>query len=120
MTNHANHALSVRRAEDIAAHEAGERDILVCNFLHGGLCADQCVDTPNGQACGQNVRAKLAEISRHPAGDAGLNEAWRSLCSQVSNVYPAVLAEGWSGVRGDAAVTLDWANWIFPARPCQF
>jgi hypothetical protein len=121
VTNHANRALSVRRAEDVSAHESGERPIYLCNFLHGGRCSDYCVTTPNGNVvCGKDVLASLSEISRHPSGDDGKTEAWRSLCSQVSDVFAPPLAEGWMGVQGGANVTIDWANFIFTARPCVF
>jgi hypothetical protein len=79
------------------------------------------VTTPNGNVvCGKDVPAAFAEISRHEPTDAGLTAAWRSLCGQFSDVFAPPLAEGWMGVRGGQNVTIDWANFIFAGRPCQF
>jgi hypothetical protein len=119
VTNHPRQALSVRRVEDIAAHDSGS-SIFVCQFLHGGNCASQCVTTPNGNSvCGADVPADLSVVSTHTFDDSDdpLVAAWRSLCAQVPDVVPATLAEGFVGTDG---TTIDWANTIFPARPCDF
>ena len=121
VTNHPGPAVAVLRKEDVNSHEAGETQLYLCNFLHGGNCSDHCVDTPSGNVvCGQDIPAKLSVASEHDAGDAGLEDAWRALCDQFDDVAAPALAEGWVGVNGDSTVTIDWANFIFTARPCVF
>ena len=69
VTNHPREAYSVRNLEDLAAIDAGERDLYLCHFLHGGLCSTQCVDTPAGGAFTVAVAAGLRHASADDDGD---------------------------------------------------
>ena len=115
LTNHGNKALSVLSGADYEAHKSDENTLLLCTFLHGGRCADEAVETPNGIVYGEDIPADIKLLG----GAASVEAAWDDLCGRVSGVFPTPLAEGFSATYGGDTVTIDSRhNYIFVAAPC--
>lgn len=111
VTNHPQRALSVLGATAYREHEEGGAVLELCNFLHGGRCGGEEVDTPNGVVVAEaSPTAALSVIGEAETSE----EAWAQLCFQVENVRAAPLAEGFVADYGGETVTLDSRGFTAP------
>ena len=107
VTNHPNKAVSIRPMSAITGHQNGEAQLRLCNFLHGGRCGGDVVDTPNGPVTiDESPVASFSVLGEFP----DYTSASSAMCSQMTNVAANNLSEGFSGDFGGERVTIDAAS----------
>lgn len=111
VTNHSGQAVAVRSMDAIARHQDGSQPMLLCNFMHGGRCPGDVVNTPNGNVTIES--SPVAAITVLHQADSSA-EAWAFLCGRLTEVRTANMADGFMGNFQGQTVTVDRSGFRSP------